>query len=75
MVLPDVTVEFNFHGGGNYSTTAQKQALFISEDQIGRSLGLPSRHRSAAFRLQKRGIILRRQQGRYALLKFHVSAA
>ena len=29
MVLPDVAVEFNFHGAGNYSTAAQKQELFI----------------------------------------------
>ena len=29
MVLPDVAVEFNFHGAGNYSTAAQKQEFFI----------------------------------------------
>jgi hypothetical protein len=34
MVLPDVTVEFNFHGAGSYSKAARKQELFI----IGRKL-------------------------------------
>ena len=33
MVLPDVTVEFNFHGAGSYSTSARKQELFITGRQ------------------------------------------
>jgi hypothetical protein len=45
MVLPDVTVEFNFHGAGNYLIAAQKQA-FLSEEN--NSLGMPAAIKIAA---------------------------
>jgi hypothetical protein len=34
MVLPDVTVEFNFHGAGSYSTRARKQELSLTRGKL-----------------------------------------